>query len=42
VKVLLVRRGIVGSRLHPVIGKGIDREAPTSKDARRVELIMNE
>jgi DNA mismatch repair protein MutL len=23
-------------------GKGIDREAPTSKDARRVELIMNE
>ena len=42
VKVLLVRRGIVGSRLYPVIGKGIDREAPTSKDARRVELIMNE
>ena len=42
VKELLVRRGIVGSRLHPVIGKGIDREAPTSKDARRVELIMNE
>ena len=42
VKMLLVRRGIAAGRLHPVIGKGIDREAPTSKDARRVELIMNE
>jgi hypothetical protein len=36
---LLVRRGIEGSRLHPVVGRGIDREAATSKDARRVELI---
>lgn len=42
VKMLLVRRGVAASRLHPVVGKGIDREAPTSKDARRVELIMNE
>ena len=42
VKMLLVRRGITASRLHPVVGKGIDREAATSKDARRVELIMNE
>lgn len=42
VKALLVRRGIAAGRLHPVVGRGIDREAPTSKDARRVELIMNE
>ena len=42
VKILLVRRGIDGSRLHPVVGRGIDREASTSKDARRVELIINE
>ena len=42
VKMLLVRRGIDGSRLHPVVGKGIDREAATSKNARRVELIINE
>lgn len=42
VKMLLVRRGIAASRLHPVVGRGIDREAATSKDARRVELIMNE
>jgi len=42
VKMLLVRRGIAARRLHPVVGRGIDREAPTSKDARRVELIMNE
>ena len=42
VKRLLMRRGIAADRLHPVVGKGIDREAATSKDARRVELIMNE
>jgi len=42
VKALLVRRGIAARRLHPVVGHGIDREAPTSRDARRVELIMNE
>ena len=42
VKTLLMRRGIAASRLHPVVGKGIDREAATSKDARRVELIINE
>ena len=42
VKMLLMRRGIEGSRLHPVVGRGIDREAATSKDARRVELIINE
>ena len=42
VKVLLVRRGIDGSRLIPVVGRGIDYEAPTGRDARRVELIMNE
>ncbi len=41
VKMLLVRRGIAASRLHPVVGRGIDREAATSKDARRVELMMN-
>ena len=39
---LLMRRGIAASRLHPVVGRGIDREAATSKDARRVELIINE
>ena len=42
VKMLLVRRGIAAGRLHPVVGRGIDSEAPTSKDARRVELIINE
>ena len=42
VKMLLVRRGIDGSRLKPVVGRGIDSEAPTSKDARRVELIIND
>ena len=42
VKMLLVRRGIAASRLHPVVGRGIDREAAISKDARRVELMMNE
>ena len=42
VKTLLMRRGIAADRLHPVVGKGIDREAATSKDARRVELIINE
>ena len=42
VKVLLVRRGIAAGRLHPVVGKGIDREAASSKDARRVELMMND
>ncbi len=42
VKMLLMRRGIEGSRLHPVVGRGIDREAAVSKYARRVELIINE
>lgn len=42
VKTLLMRRGIAAARLHPVVGKGIDREAATSKNARRVELIINE
>ena len=42
VKTLLMRRGIAADRLHPVVGKGIDREAATSKNARRVELIINE
>ena len=42
VKMLLMCRGIAADRLHPVVGKGIDREAATSKNARRVELIINE
>ena len=42
VKALLVRRGIAADRLHPVVGRGIDREASTSSAARRVELIINE
>ena len=42
VKMLLVRRGIDASRLKPVVGRGIDRDAADSKQARRVELIMNE
>lgn len=42
VKALLVRRGIAADRLRPVVGRGIDSEAATSKDARRVELIINE
>ena len=42
VKILLVRRGIDGSRLKPVVGRGIDRDAADSKQARRVELIIND
>jgi outer membrane protein OmpA-like peptidoglycan-associated protein len=42
VKLLLVRRGIDGSRLKPVVGRGIDRDAADSKQARRVELIIND
>ena len=42
VKMLLVRRGIAAGRLHPVVGRGIDRDAADSKQARRVELIIND
>lgn len=42
VKMLLVRRGIDGSRMKPVVGRGIDRDAADSKQARRVELIIND
>ena len=42
VKALLVRRGIDASRLKPVVGRGIDRDAADSKQARRVELIIND
>ena len=42
VKALLVRRGIDGSRLKPVVGRGIDRDAADSRQARRVELIIND
>ena len=42
VKMLLVRRGIDGSRLKPVVGRGIDHDAADSRQARRVELIIND
>ncbi len=42
VKRQLVAKGISAARLKPVRGKGIDRKASTSKDARRVELIIND
>ena len=42
VKALLMRRGIAAARLHPVVGRGIDRDAADSKQARRVELIIND
>jgi len=42
VKTLLVRRGISASRLYPVVGKGIDSQAADHRQARRVELIINE
>lgn len=42
VKALLVRRGIDAARLKPVVGRGIDRDAADSKQARRVELIIND
>lgn len=42
VKILLVRRGIDGSRLKPVVGRGIDHDAADSRQARRVELIIND
>ena len=42
VKRQLVRRGIDASRLKPVVGRGIDRDAADSKQARRVELIIND
>lgn len=42
VKRQLVAKGISVLRLKPVRGKGIDRKVSTSKDARRVELIIND
>lgn len=42
VKRQLVAKGIAASRLKPVVGRGIDRDAADSRQARRVELIMNE
>ena len=42
VKALLVRRGIAADRLRPVVGRGIDHATADSRQARRVELIINE
>lgn len=42
VKRQLVAKGIAADRLRPVVGRGIDSEAASSKDARRVELIIND
>ena len=42
VKRQLVAKGISASRLKPVVGRGIDRDAADSKQARRVELIIND
>lgn len=42
VKRQLVAKGISAARLKPVRGKGIDRDAADSKQARRVELIIND
>ena len=42
VKRQLVAKGIAASRLKPVVGRGIDRDAADSKQARRVELIIND
>ena len=42
VKRQLVARGIAASRLQPVKGKGIDHKTATNRDARRVELIIND
>ena len=42
VKRQLVAKGIAASRLHPVKGRGIDHTTADSRQARRVELIINE
>lgn len=42
VKRQLVAKGISAARLRPVTGKGIDRTTADSRQARRVELIINE
>ena len=42
VKRQLVAKGIAASRLKPVVGRGIDHDAADSKQARRVELIIND
>ena len=42
VKKCLVAKGIAAARLHPVVGRGIDRATADSRKARRVELIINE
>jgi outer membrane protein OmpA-like peptidoglycan-associated protein len=42
VKRQLVAKGISAARLKPVMGKGIDHDAADSKQARRVELIIND
>ena len=42
VKTLLMRLGIAAARLHPVVGRGIDRATADSRKARRVELMINE
>lgn len=42
VKRQLVAKGINAARLRPVTGKGIDRTTADSRQARRVELIINE
>ena len=42
VKRQLVAKGIAASRLKPVVGRGIDRDAADSRQARRVELIIND
>ena len=42
VKKCLVAKGIAATRLHPVVGRGIDRATADSRKARRVELMINE
>ena len=42
VKKCLVAKGIAAARLHPVVGRGIDRSTADSRKARRVELMINE
>ena len=42
VKTQLVRLGVSADRLYPVVGKGIDSAASDYRQARRVELVINE
>ena len=42
VKEALVELGVPASRINPVVNKGVDENAKSSKDARRVDVFTVE